>query len=191
MSHVTASGAERLRVPLFADTANREKLKAELVSWLGTPWAHMAGTDGHQTALKGVGGDCKTILATAYADAGFIERLQFPAHGVAPGLLGDSDVESSIVKYLARYVERGEMLRLDARREPLWTGDVLTFRWGAREHHLGAALVMSYGERFVFHVPKPGTRFILSPLSEWFTHLRSAYRLLVAPKPGEGGEVAR
>ena len=168
--------------PLFSNPENCAQLHRELRSWLGTPWAHMAGIAGTQTAIKGTGGDCKTILATAYADAGFIERLQFPAHGAAPGLCAEGEVDASVVKFLQRFVEAGQMLHLDARREPLLTGDVLTFRWGARDHHLGAAWILPSGERHVFHCPRAGFKFMLSPLSEWFHALRSAYRLMEGPR---------
>ena len=164
--------------PVFAKPENRERLLLELTNWLGTPWAHMAAVAGTQTAIRGVGGDCKTILATIYANAGFIEPLQFPAHGVAPGLTAEGDVEASVVKYLQKFVDDGRMIHLDARHTDLLTGDVLTFRWGARDHHLGAACVLSTGTRYVFHAPRAGHKFMLSPLQEWAGALRSAYRLM-------------
>lgn len=181
-------------VPVFSSPENSRRLFAELDRRLGTPWAHMASEDGFQTSIPGVGGDCTTLLTDSFTDAGFIERLYFPAHAVAPGLEPEEVVgqasslpsAGSLSTYLQRFVDAGRVLRLDARRPlpsnggagvgSLLPGDLLTFRWGARDHHLG--VYRGGPARMFYHAPGPGHSFMLEPLAPYFVHLRSAYRLI-------------
>lgn len=50
----------------FLDDEKWEKAKAEILSWLGTPYMHMAG-------VKGRGADCNQFIGTALTIMGLLE----------------------------------------------------------------------------------------------------------------------
>jgi hypothetical protein len=165
--------------PVFLNPDHVRRLFVELDSWVGTPWIHTANVSGPQRARKGVGGDCVTILATAYHQAGFIEELELPAHVAFPGLAVESEVKDSITNYLARFITAGRLIRVNPRREPPLAGDILTFKFRAgREHHVGA--YRGGINRMFYHCPGPGREFCSGTLNagNFSMALVSGYRLV-------------
>lgn len=169
--------------PIFKNPKSITALLFELETWIGTPWAHMASDAGEHVAIKGVGGDCITIITTALNNAGLIEQLQFPGHIALPGLAGEKEAAHTIIRYLRTFIEAGRLQQVVTHRKNLLFGDLLAFRLGgSRAHHLG----IYFGGRngAFYHVPGPGYCFMLSALqeSQYGAGLQSAYRLLEVPR---------
>jgi len=178
--------------PIFSDVTLCGRLLAELDTWIGTPWAHRAGVDGKQLAVKGEGGDCVTIILTALYNVGALEPLDLPAHALAPGVLPEERVAHSITKFVRPFIEGGRLQQLDGRTQPLLTGDLLTFRTrAARDHHLG--IFRGGANRNFYHAPGPGRRFMISSLNEAGARFQRAYRLMavVGEAQGRALEAAR
>ena len=175
---VASAPLRKTSEPLFADAARSSALITELNSWLSTPWAHRAAVPGPQLAVKGVGGDCVTILLCALYNIEALEQFDLPAHVALPGMAADDDVAESITKFVRPFIESGRLQVVDWPRAPLMVGDFLAFRRrAARDHHLG--MYRGGPDKRFYHAPGPGCRFCLASLNQASPYLSSVYRLCV------------
>lgn len=163
---------------LFENPETAKRLTEEMDSWIGTPWIHCAAVAGPHRAVKGVGGDCVHVIVAAYESLGFIGQQILPAHTAHTGF-GDETDELSLSGYLLKFVKSGEMVHLPRSTE-LMIGDVLTFRFASRDHHVGA---YKGGKNSMFwHAggSNIGSRFVASSLREHLNReaLRGVYRLV-------------
>lgn len=163
---------------VFDNPENVAKLTAELDSWRGTPWVHCAVAVGPTRALKGIRTDCTHGIVAAFGNTGFVDaaKIVMPAHGARPGIAGEGESAVSLAKLLAGFVERHILAPVDGELPgALKFGDVLTFRYAGREHHIG---VFKGGEnRDFWHADRNG--FGTASLNEdrQKKALRNAYRL--------------
>ncbi|HZT87388.1 MAG TPA: hydrolase [Stellaceae bacterium] len=105
-------------------TSPRERVVAEALTWLGTPYHHRA-------RVKGAGVDCLMLLAEVYEAAGVIAHVE-PAH-YPPDWHLHRDVE--------RYVE-GVLHYAHEVAGPPRPGDVAVFRFGRAFAH--GAVVLAW-----------------------------------------------
>lgn len=126
----------------FDDADRRSLLIAECDSWLGTPWVACGHTAGPHRARKGIGADCTHWVAAAYEATGALTALQLPAYVAHPGMAEESASPLSLAKFLDGLVQAGRVAHVWKRVdgwgvfEPV-TGDLLSFRFAGRDHHVG------------------------------------------------------
>lgn len=115
--------------------AQQEAVKAEAISWLGTPYHH-AG------AIKKVGVDCARLVIEIFANAGVLKRFEPDAYPP------DWHLHRSEEKYLLHVEQRAEeVLELDV-------GDLVVMKFGRTFSHgavyIGAGeIVHAYVNRLV------------------------------------------
>lgn len=127
----------------FDTAARQEDLIAECDSWLGTPWVACGHTAGAHRARKGIGADCTHWVVAAYEAVGAIPSgLVLPAYVAHPGMAEESASGQSLAKFLDGLVRAGRMTHAWKRADG-WgaltpqTGDLLSFRFTGRDHHIG------------------------------------------------------
>ena len=102
--------------------SSREKVVAEALSWVGTPYHH-------QARKKGVGVDCAMLLLEVYHNAGFIPDITFESY---PPDWHHHKNEERYLKWVKRYA-------FEFPGPPL-PGDVAMYRFGKCTAH-GAIVV--------------------------------------------------
>jgi len=121
---------------LFESPENVAKLLKEVDEWYGTPWQHLGGTPGYHRAVKKVRGNCVHIVVAIYENCGFIQPVWLPIHAANTGVVREEDAMQSLVSVLQSFVTDERMVKVED-RSGLIVGDILTFRYAARDHHLG------------------------------------------------------
>lgn len=121
--------------------AQREKVIAEAMTWLGTPYHHAA-------AIKGAGVDCAMILLEVYAAAGVIDR--FAMDNYPP----DWMLHRSEERYLAGVQQHAHEV------EQPQPGDMALFKFGRCFSHSG--IIVDYPR--IIHAYRPVRRVVLDDL---------------------------
>jgi len=164
----------------FSDAANAARLTAEANGWVGTPWVHCASEAGPSRAVKGVRGDCVHSIVKILETVGAIPVMQLPAHHAHPGVADEMSMDVTLAKLLNAQVSAGALARIDPAVEPLMIGDLITFRWASRSHHI--ALYKGGTNKMFWHAGGSGIgrEFVVSSLAEghYRRGLCSAYRIL-------------
>ena len=165
---------------VYEDKQLCERICAEFDSWLGTPWVHLSAEPGHHKAIKGVQGDCVHVVVAAFENLRLIPSLVIPAHEAHPGTGKESIEQPTLSKTLRELTHTNLLERVILDRQPLELGDVLTFRFGAREHHVGVyrgGINRSFWHSGGLNL---GMKFTRSSLREHINRnaLQAAYRLL-------------
>jgi len=170
-------------LPVLLDSAKADRLRAELDSWIGTPWVHCSAERGRTRAVKGVRGDCVHTIVAAFENAGVISPVIIPPSAANAGI-GTAEGPETMSAILTDFVNQGRMAMLNPFRDELLFGDLLTFRFAGREHHIG---IYRGGRNGMFYHSGggygPTAAFRLSSLREqvYKTALRRAFRF-IAPK---------
>lgn len=112
--------------PFFSGRIDQNQLISEAISWLGTPFH----PHGH---IKYVGVDCVNLAAGIYQALGVVEEFNPPKYALKAGHVLE---QSQITEYLE---QTGRFHRLSIDQGPM-TGDLLCFRVGKVEHHVGVLL---------------------------------------------------
>lgn len=154
------------------------ELKAELDSWLGTPWFHGGSRGGTPFALKRVGGDCVGTLLAAYHNVGLAPKLSVECYPPARTGTCEDTVGQSLSRILETLVSDGWLRRVSPIGDDLKFGDIITFKFAGLEHHVAA--YAGGTNRMFYHSGGVGNlaRFMMSSLNEdrFMKALRSAYR---------------
>jgi NlpC/P60 family putative phage cell wall peptidase len=114
----------------MVESQARARVVAEAMSWLGTPYHHMA-------RVKGAGVDCAQLLAAVYHAAGLVAEV--PLEYYPP----DWHLHRDIERYLAA------VLRHARETEAPLPGDVVLYRWGRCLAH--GAIVVAPGWPRIVH----------------------------------------
>jgi cell wall-associated NlpC family hydrolase len=166
--------------PYFSNAENATRLVAEANSWIGTPWVHCAAEAGPTRAVKGVRGDCVHTIVAILEVVGAIPSQVLPAHNAHPGIASEVDMDETLAKFLGAKCAEGTLARVDPVVDELMIGDLITFRWASRSHHIG--LYKGGANRMFWHAGGSGIgrEFVLSSLNEghYRRALCSAYRIL-------------
>lgn len=115
----------------MTDTDARARVAAEAMTWLDTPWHHMAG-------LKGVGVDCAHFVAAVYEAAGVIADPHIAPYG--PQWFLNSGQELFLP-----YVERAGAREIAP--ETAGRGDLVLYRVGRAWAH--GAIVLDWPGRII------------------------------------------
>jgi len=167
--------------PILLDESRAARLRAELESWIGTPWVHCSAERGRTRAVKGVRGDCVHTIVAAFENAGIIEPVTIPPSASNAGI-GTAEGPETMSAILTMFVNQGRMAMLNPWHDDLIFGDLLTFRFAGREHHIG---VYRGGRNGMFYHSGggvgPTSSFRLSSLREqvFKAALRRAFRFIV------------
>lgn len=125
-------------------SSTAERVCAEAVSWLGTPYRH-------QASRKGVGADCLGLVRGVW-------RSVYGSEPASPGPYSSDWAESGCGDPL---MDAARRYCTEKRMEALAPGDLLIFRW-RRDYAAKHAGVYVGGNRFV-HAYE-GNGVVLSPL---------------------------
>lgn len=117
---------------LVRTDADRQRLRAIILSWVGTPFHPHAG-------IKGVGVDCVHLGAEIFREAGHVDGYAFPTYSLGAGHHRDAS-------QLTDWLDACPRFQRVPRESPLEVADVLCFRIGRCAHHLGVSVG---GTRFV------------------------------------------
>ncbi|HNQ89009.1 MAG TPA: NlpC/P60 family protein [Verrucomicrobiota bacterium] len=126
--------------PLINTPEERERLRAIIESWVGTPFHAFA-------ALKGVGVDCVHLGAEIFREAGHIEGYVFPAYAIDAGQHAERSVLLDWLDACPKFerIEQGGEV-----------GDVFCFQFGRCVHHLGVCVG---GTRFIHALARRRVRY--------------------------------
>lgn len=167
--------------PLLSNPDTAARLRSELDSWIGTPWVHCSAERGRTRALKGVRGDCVHTIVAAFENAGIIAPVTIPPCASNAGI-GTAEGPETMSSILTTFVSQGLMTMLNPLEDELLFGDLLTFRFAGREHHIG---VYRGGRNGMFYHSGggvgPTASFRLSSLREqvFKSALRRAFRFMI------------
>jgi cell wall-associated NlpC family hydrolase len=137
----------------------RSELASEARSWIGTPFFP-------HTCKKDVGCDCVQLALGIFKAVGFVpEDLEFPPYRLGTG-------EHSSTSQVADWLEHSEFVEPETAPAPL-PGDVLTFKIGRVEHHVGVMC----GETEFVHCFR-GYGVVIADLRDatWSSRLRTVWR---------------
>jgi len=136
----------------------RAAVVAEAMTWLGTPYHHLA-------AVKGAGVDCAMLLVQVFKAVGELDPAFDPRPYSPQWFLHRS--EEKFVNFLLPLARRVAAPSL---------GDVAMFRFGRTAAH-GAILV---GENLVIHAYRPSRRVEICEISSLAERLDSYWSVLAA-----------
>jgi cell wall-associated NlpC family hydrolase len=150
---------------------NRQRdvaLRAEIESWLGTPFLHTG-------RVKGVGVDCVQLVGQLMLSAGVVDSYDF---GFYPLDWAQHRERSIIIDYIEA---TARFSRLGAEAAPRF-GDVVMFRIGRCVHHCGVIV-----SPVVFVHALARGRVCYGRLDDptWRKRLDSFYRALAHPTPSD------
>jgi cell wall-associated NlpC family hydrolase len=140
----------------FDNAAFQERLAHEAEHWRGTPFAPHA-------AIHGVGVDCVHLCAEIYKACGAIQKFDPPKYTMDGGL------------HLAQSLVRGwvEQSGRFQKVETPTVGDLLCFRIGRVEHHVG---ILAWPEMFVHAIRRYGVVTACLQDPAWGKRLTAIYR---------------
>ena len=110
----------------FDDPARQAKLRAEVATWVGTPFKVHA-------AVKGAAVDCVRLTAEIMVACGLIESYTFPPYTLQWAKHQDRSIVTEWLDACPQVV------RLP-KEEPARIGDVVCFKIGRCVHHVGVVL---------------------------------------------------
>jgi NlpC/P60 family putative phage cell wall peptidase len=145
----------------FINSTKQEILRQAAAEWIGTPFrAH--------TQVPQGGVDCVHLIAALMREAGVEHDFQPPDYSLD---WGRHAATSPLLDYLR---EEPNLRELAACESPL-AGDILTFRIGAVEHHVG---ILLRSQSFIHATQRLGT--VLSQLTgAWRDRLSISFRVYI------------
>ena len=116
-------GKQMMMRPYFDSKQRQKLLKAELDSWLSTPWRHMC-------MVKGRGCDCVGLVLGVLVNVGFLrpEEIKLPPYPP------DWHLHKEHLELLNWFKSRPDVMEVTG---PLQNGDILLFQYGKSPSHLG------------------------------------------------------
>ncbi len=153
--------------PYFDTPALQRRLAGVAASWLGTPFADHAN-------VKGAGVDCVHLAGSIYIESGALKKFDPPPYAMDGGYHQKSSKVTQWVEQSGRFAK----LPLVA-GQAMQPGDLLCFRIGAVEHHVGVFLA---NQNFIAAHRRYGV--IISPISDstYWRMLSALYRPLAWPE---------
>jgi cell wall-associated NlpC family hydrolase len=125
--------------PFFKGHGRAVLLECAAKPWIGTPFvAH--------SQVVGAGVDCVHLCAALYLATGALDKFQPPAYALDGG---HHNASSQVTDWLDKHPSFKRMSRPSIDAGALEPGDLLCFRFGKTEHHVG---VLLHHGRFV-HAP--------------------------------------
>jgi cell wall-associated NlpC family hydrolase len=148
---------------------DNDEAKARLLNaagkWIGTPFHPHA-------CIMGVGVDCVHVVAAIYQAAGVMKEFNPPAY-VMDG--GHHDESSKVIQYVERTGRFERNSKFRTQNSELCFGDLLCFRLGRVEYHVGVKLA---GNLFLQAIPRLGVNIYTLQDSTWRNRLTAIYRPL-------------
>ena len=141
-------------------------LRAEIESWLGTPFLHTG-------KVKGVGVDCVQLVGQLMLSAGVVDRYDFGFYPLDWSQHRDRSIIIDYIEATARFIS------VDADRTARF-GDIAMFRIGRCVHHCG---VMVSPVVFVHALARGRVCYGRLDDPTWSKRLDSFYRALAHPTP--------
>lgn len=140
--HIPLNTVEDLNdiVPLkegyeLADPCLRDAIIKEAISWLGTPYHHMA-------SVKGAGVDCLTLIIACYRAVGIVQDLDVPFYRK------DFMLHKEGEDYIAG------LLQYSREVETPYKADVALYKWGRVFAH--SAIVVRWPDKVIHASPSHG-----------------------------------
>lgn len=151
----------------FENAEKRTQLIWEADGWVGTPFRFKA-------MVKGVGVDCVHLAAALYIATGFLESFKPPRYSL------EESMHSGVTKVIDWIELSGRFRQLPAPTPgELMPGDLLLFRIGKVEHHVGVAIGRDYFLHVICH-HVAGMSNLTDP--SWRERMTRIYRPLASAK---------
>ena len=132
--------------PYFESKQRQELLKAELDSWLDTPWRHMC-------MAKGRGCDCVGLVFGVLVNVGVLRPEEIEFKPYPP----DWHLHKEHLDMLDWFKSRPDVREV---KKPLQNGDILLFQYGKSPSHAGI-----YYDKNIYHAVTR-RRVIISPFKD-------------------------